>query len=501
MHNSVSRIIDKSGLGRDHVCLSRRRERTIQICIYWTSHQKASQDAERLARVNKRSSVQSTKVCSKALEDTRHLFEDMAHDEEEGVTPAVEDDQTHSKDAEPALTNPTVDPGKQRELVLLQAQQEGIQNIFQSLTESLDDAAKSSSEENWSRNFNATLGIIKQYQDDLKTVSREITICLNDLQMSEQFKTDFLYQEKMQEFRQDVAVQEMKSFKDNRQSESKPRCTVAILTNIPVDDRKLVKFPGTEIKKVSLRKFLKDKAAALETYSAIGKKQQRDSKTTNPLAGGSERENKCLKCYGDHRVHRCDEFHATTVEQTEKWAMDKNLYRNCLQIGHGAVKCVSKYVCRVFKKRHNTLLHFSKPVDVVSGKFRGDVTHAKQGNYNHFRPTAQPSTVAPATVPIPQVMVTLTVGGLTAATSAAQVTGTSVHPVSRPPSTHHTTGTSHSSYTDEDLHIPLQGTAMVPVLNNSEGVITCGRTLPRSGSQIIVTDKFASKDVLQRKIS
>ena len=100
-------------------------------------------------------------------------------------------------------------------------------------------------------------------------------------------------------------------------------------------------------------------------------------------------------------------------------------------------------------------------------------------------------------------MVTTVQGCPVAATGAAQVAGTSLHTAPRLPSTYHTTGTSHFSYqsqdTDEDLHIPLLGTATVPVLN-SEGMITCGRALLDSGSQInLVTEKFASKLGLRRK--
>ena len=151
--------------------------------------------------------------------------------------------------------------------------------------------------------------------------------------------------------------------------------------------------PGTEVQKVpQLLKFLKERAAAFETYSVNGKMQQRESPNTNSQAGGSYtgqqmsgsdyyeesvRKKKCSMCNGDHSVYRCDVFHDLKVEQREEWVMDNNLCRNCLKRGHVAVKCVSKYVCRVCKKRHNSLLHFSAPVDVVQSKFRGDVNHTK----------------------------------------------------------------------------------------------------------------------------
>ena len=587
-------------------------------------------------------------------------------EENKDAEPAIRD---HGH--QPALTNPIADQGKQQELVLLQAQQEGLQNSFQSLTENLEQAAKSLVEESWARKLNATLGMLEQYQEDLNTVSREIKLCLTATEMTEHFKTDFLYQEKIQEFKQEVLAKQMMYYKDNPQSVSKPQNMVVIPTKVPVEDSKLVKLPpqklpvfrgdyaswtpfldsfqsmvgnkvnvsepaklgflksalqgephamimrlendnpgnyarameiladryqntraivrthldtiinypivksnnskqlrnfiqcvennldgirqagipivqwepivayhmyqklncdtrtqfevanpGTEIQNVSqLLKFLKERAAASETYSVNGKPQQHESQNTNSQAGGSYtgqqmsgsdyyeesvRKKKCFMCNGDHTVYRCDFFHDLKVEQREEWVMDNNLCRNCLKRGHVAVKCVSNYVCRVCKKRHNSLLHFSAPVDVVQSKCRGDVNHTKQGNYNQVRPPAQASTVVPTSVPIQlQVMVTTVQGCPVAATGAAQVAGTSLHSAPRLPSTYHTTGTSDFSYqspdTDEDLHIPLLGTATVPVLN-SEGMITCGRALLDSGSQInLVTDKFASKLGLRRK--
>ena len=141
---------------------------------------------------------------------------------------------------QPASTDPIVDQGKQQELVLLQAQQEGLQNSFQTLTENLEQAAKSLVEESWARKLNATLGMLQQYQEDLNTVSREIKLCLT---ATEHFKTDFLYQEKIQEFKQEVLAKQMKYYKDNPQSVSKPQNMVVIPTKVPVEDSKLVKLP------------------------------------------------------------------------------------------------------------------------------------------------------------------------------------------------------------------------------------------------------------------
>ena len=552
-------------------------------------------------------------------------------------------------------------PEKQAELIILQAQQEGIERTFQALNQSLQDAAKHLKGESWARKINSALGMIDQYEDDLKTVSREIKLYLTVPQMSEQFKRDFAYSHKIQNFKQEILTRQMEYYKDFPQSPSKPQNMVVIPTKIPVEDSKLVKlptqqlpvfsgeysnwtsfldsfesmvgcktnisepaklgflksalrgdarslimrlennnsgnyaramkilaeryqntraivrahldaiinapivkadnsihlrkyiqcvednldglrqtgvsttnwgpilayhmyqkldndtrkdfevaFPGSDVQKISeLTKFLKERAAALETYSSTGKKPQQDLPKPKPATGGAytgqqqasggrtsevfNKQQQCVKCAGSHQIYKCEDFKAFTPEQKERWVREQALCRNCLRRGHTAVKCPSRYTCKICHKRHSTLMHFSEPGGGSNDKTKARVHHVTAGPVV-MSPLPTPTSAATCTtVPI-QLQVTVT----PAATSALPVTATTPStPAAGKSQTLYAVGVSGAGYqvSEEEHfeHTPLLGTATTPV-RSAQGEIVHGRALLDSGSHLnFITDLFATR--------
>ena len=590
----------------------------------------------------------------------------MADTEEEAaIPPGVEDDQTQNQD-EAAVIQQTDDEQKQRELIIFNAQKEGLVQNFQTLTNSIQAAQGTLVGESWARKLNATLAILEQHEADLKEVNREIKSYLTVHQLNEQFERDFHYQQKLQDFKQDVLMQQMEYYKEYPQSPSKPRTMIVIPTKVPVEDSKLVKlpaqelpvftgdysgwtsfldsfeamvgskvnisepaklgylksalrgdpkalimrlennssgnyaramqilteryqnqraiirthldciinapivkpdnstllrkyiqciednleglrqagvatdnwgpilayhvyqkldndtrrdfevtFPGTEVQKVpELIKFLKERSAALETYSATGKKPQHEQPKPKPASGGAYAGQQlpptsrisnvgtklsCPRCQEDHSLATCPLYKAMTGEKRRFWTGKNKVCKNCLQQGHHTRHCSRANSCTVCHKQHHSLLHPFKPVDAATGKLgTGANHHVVQGNPNQPQPAAIPSSAT--VVPI-QLQVTVTPvqqGGL-----PIQVTGATVLATPGPPHALHMTGTvssdSQAQEDDEDVYTPLLGTAMVPVLNK-EGDIIYGRALLDSGSQInFISDKFASELGLTKK--
>ena len=165
--------------------------------------------------------------------------------EEEDAPPEVEDDQTPNNAA--ADIQKTDDEQKQRELTIYKAQEEGLVQNFQTLAQSLLAAQEDLSGEPWACKLNATLAILEQHEADLKEVSREIKSYLTVHQLTDQFERDFHYQQKIQDFKQEVLMLQMEYYKKYPQSPSKPRTMIVIPTKVPVEDSKLVKLPAQEL--------------------------------------------------------------------------------------------------------------------------------------------------------------------------------------------------------------------------------------------------------------
>lgn len=108
--------------------------------------------------------------------------------------------------------------------------------------------------------------------------------------------------------------------------------------------------------------FLKDRCSLL---SAI------DTKGTAPISKPNDRSNfkshahvvsnksGCIFCKGQHSIYFCKDFLKLSVSARLSEIRKLNACTNCLRAGHGPNEC-QLGPCRQCKKKHNSLLHFTK---------------------------------------------------------------------------------------------------------------------------------------------
>jgi len=68
----------------------------------------------------------------------------------------------------------------------------------------------------------------------------------------------------------------------------------------------------------------------------------------------------CPACKGVHQIYKCEQFKNMSVDERAAVVQSSSLCVNCLHHGHYIAQCKSKYVCKVCKKKHNSLLHFER---------------------------------------------------------------------------------------------------------------------------------------------
>ncbi|XP_035890577.1 uncharacterized protein LOC118507144 [Anopheles stephensi] len=66
----------------------------------------------------------------------------------------------------------------------------------------------------------------------------------------------------------------------------------------------------------------------------------------------------CVLCSKDHYLWQCQAFLDLKPKDRQSAVNGKELCGNCLQKGHFAKSCRSRYTCQQCKKKHHTLLHF-----------------------------------------------------------------------------------------------------------------------------------------------
>ncbi|XP_055522818.1 uncharacterized protein LOC129716998 [Wyeomyia smithii] len=66
----------------------------------------------------------------------------------------------------------------------------------------------------------------------------------------------------------------------------------------------------------------------------------------------------CVACTESHPLYLCSAFQRLTVSARDKLLRTHSLCRNCFRKGHRASECPSKYVCRICKEQHHTLVCF-----------------------------------------------------------------------------------------------------------------------------------------------
>ena len=65
----------------------------------------------------------------------------------------------------------------------------------------------------------------------------------------------------------------------------------------------------------------------------------------------------CTYCKRPHFIFHCKEFRKLSITERRKQASNLMLCFNCLNTGHSANDCISKYTCSICKIKHHTLLH------------------------------------------------------------------------------------------------------------------------------------------------
>ena len=66
------------------------------------------------------------------------------------------------------------------------------------------------------------------------------------------------------------------------------------------------------------------------------------------------------RCNEKHKLHLCPEFKRMQLKDRLNLAKSKRVCFNCLQPGHSANECSSKFTCRECMMKHHTLLHRPK---------------------------------------------------------------------------------------------------------------------------------------------
>lgn len=129
-----------------------------------------------------------------------------------------------------------------------------------------------------------------------------------------------------------------------------------------------------------LENFLAVRIRTLEAIEASKDNQKHQPSKTNNRFATNQSQNKIgssrsfalttakLKCLCDsnHFLYQCDKFKMLPVKDKRIYLKEKIPCYNCFRLGHNASKCSWKMVCKKCKGKHNTLLHFERPVEVHS---------------------------------------------------------------------------------------------------------------------------------------
>ena len=118
--------------------------------------------------------------------------------------------------------------------------------------------------------------------------------------------------------------------------------------------------PGTELLTwKQLSKFLDTRSRALETsgtkmVSITNQSQPPREKRVQVYTASTVCSQNCTE---EHKLHACPQFKQMSIPDRYNCVKSNRACFNCLQSGHSASKCPSKFTCRECKQRHHTLLH------------------------------------------------------------------------------------------------------------------------------------------------
>lgn len=89
--------------------------------------------------------------------------------------------------------------------------------------------------------------------------------------------------------------------------------------------------------------------------------QEKNSPSKKPQKTLSEKNVSCVFCASTtHFIYKCSDFEKKSVNDRMTWAKSKALCMNCFSGSHRTHECKSKHLCRICKKKHNSLLHIEQ---------------------------------------------------------------------------------------------------------------------------------------------
>ncbi|XP_011690502.1 PREDICTED: uncharacterized protein LOC105451630 [Wasmannia auropunctata] len=135
---------------------------------------------------------------------------------------------------------------------------------------------------------------------------------------------------------------------------------------------------GTELPNIdSLWKFLRNKCHVLQAVAAETSDTNKGPSKTRQVLFEAQSKTNCHVCSKNHSIINCEEFkqleHSKKVEAIKK----AGLCFNCLRSNHQVSACRAGN-CKKCNKKHNTLLHISKP-QATDTSTQGNASSESQG--------------------------------------------------------------------------------------------------------------------------
>lgn len=123
----------------------------------------------------------------------------------------------------------------------------------------------------------------------------------------------------------------------------------------------------------NFKMFLRNRADILETMHFASmvntdkgdrrSSSHKDPKTNKAFVTSSEKDatTRCHVCQDTHQLHDCSKFKNMDIEEKLSEISRLKLCKNCLKSGHNSFQCKLRPMCRVCKKKHNSLVHRNEP--------------------------------------------------------------------------------------------------------------------------------------------
>ena len=146
------------------------------------------------------------------------------------------------------------------------------------------------------------------------------------------------------------------------------------------------KKPSFSDLRTMLQRYVKSRD---NEYNAAENPQKSSSKpvfAVNESSSSSSSSGKkvvCILCKDEHYLNQCNKFLKMSVEERGELVLKEKLCKNCLHVGHIALKCKRKSLCKKCDTKHNILLHDSN--DDKSDESKNSVSGQAQDSLNAYK--------------------------------------------------------------------------------------------------------------------